>query len=135
MHLAKRDFPQQRHDDGRQRAGPDEGRQVLRWDATGVGDLPGQQRPAQQGVGGDGVGAGRVAAERADGEPYRGCPQLDAALRPPGPCRAEQHQGARPAAAREFDSEPPAEGVTGDVHLLQAQLVELVLEGVSKGLN
>jgi hypothetical protein len=53
----------------------------------------------------------------------------------PGPCRAEQDQGTRPAAARKLHSEPSAQGVTGDVQFLQAQLVEPFLESVSKGLN
>ncbi len=56
LHLAKRDLPQQWHDDGRVSAGSDVRRQLLRWDAIGMGDLRGQQRPAQQGIGGDGVG-------------------------------------------------------------------------------
>ena len=51
------------------------------------------------------------------------------------PAGLNKHQRTRPAAASEFDSDPAAEGVAGDVHLLQAQLVELAFQGVNKGLN
>jgi hypothetical protein len=40
-----------------------------------------------------------------------------------------------PSPAGEFDPDPPAEGVSGDVYFLQAQAVELLFDAVSKGLN
>ena len=94
-----------------------------------------QQRPAQQAALGDRFGPMRITSERAEGEPDTDGLHFDAARRSPGPGRAEEHQRARPAASSEFDSDPAAEGVAGDVHLLQAQLVELVFQGVNKGLN
>ena len=51
LHLTEREFTQQWRDYWCQAASADDGRQLLWWDAVGVGDLSRQQKPAQHGVG------------------------------------------------------------------------------------
>jgi hypothetical protein len=41
----------------------------------------------------------------------------------------------RASAACEFDADPPAEGVAGDMHSRQAQSVELLFDAVDQRLN
>src|SRR6202012_1334766 len=76
-----------------------------------------------------------IACEATEGVPDADRGPFDASGRSPRPGRAEKHQRLRPSAAREFDTDPAAERVSGEVHFFEAHAIELRLDAVDEGFN